>query len=52
VHFKAVRSPDDGKPVIIALNTLDRPVQAALRFPGRDTPIPFALAAFELKILK
>jgi hypothetical protein len=42
VHFKAVQPPS-GPPLLIALNTLNRPVQAAIRLPGRPRPIPFAL---------
>lgn len=42
VHFKAVR-PSSGPPLLLALNTLDRPVQAAIHLPGRREPVPFAL---------
>lgn len=52
VHFAVKRSPADDSPVVLALNTLDRPVQATLRLPGRTSPISISLGPLELKILK
>ncbi|MDD8027761.1 MAG: hypothetical protein PHI34_14765 [Acidobacteriota bacterium] len=51
VHFAAVRSPIDGSSAVLALNALDRPVQAALHIPGRAAPIPFALGPLEFQII-
>ncbi|MDD8030175.1 MAG: hypothetical protein PHE62_11570, partial [Acidobacteriota bacterium] len=49
VHF-AVKRPPEGPPVLLALNTVDRPVQASLRLPGLAAPVSIALEPLEFKI--
>lgn len=49
VHF-AVKRPPDGPPVLLALNTVDRPVRASLRPPGLAAPVSIVLEPLEFKI--